>query len=452
MVQDPSAKTLLPSMLLQNPSPVGEGGQEALHTRTEIVSRIMEAFRGMLPSNYVSSVTGPLYSIQLQAVAEIIADFQVTAQEAFGDRMPDMTRGEFLFQMLGTLVFPDAQVEGLPVLEGDLAYRTFLHRMVTLLLQGATLTTQQAGLGLLTSAEVQILEKVVATRAIHRRVWDTESEQWVSSDGSFWGLEDQFGFEVNVTETDPISGAQRFPEDPFVLSENVRLVLRALKPAHALYEYRHLFTEILSGFQESLSWNLTQYFYEDMRFFWHGIAHIQGSDGTTHSSRHLFFDASRDFGIIRPGATLQVLAGANKGSYRVLSTQALSYGTDATPRPYTTSPSGLTGTATVTDDVLEDITQDWSQAVEGETLTFTAGPNTAPVRLKTALGEHGGPLGHPLTTGPSTRVRAAHSILVLSVRLPAAVRGQSYHVLVDHRGQKAPIAVNAEDQSLVFTR
>jgi hypothetical protein len=452
MVQDPSTKTLLPSMLAQNPSPVDGGGQEALHTRTSLVARIMEAFTGMLPSNYVSSVTGPLYTIQLQAVAEVIADFQITAQEAFGDRMPDMTRGEFLFQLLGTLVFPDAQTEGLPSLDGDLTYRTFLQRMTALLLQGATLSSQQEGIGLLTDAEVQVLEKVIATRPVPRRVWDANLDQWVTENGSFWGLESQFSFEVNVSYTDSATGTQRFPEDPFVLSRNVHLVLRALKPAHSLYEYRHLFTEMLGGFQENLSWNLTQYYYEDMRVFWHGVSRIQGTNGSTHSSRHLFYDINRDFGSVRPGANLHIEAGVNKGTYRVLATQALSYGTDPTPRPYTTSPTGLTGVATVTDDTLEDSTQDWSQAVEGEVLTFMTGPNTAPVRLKTALGEHGGPLGHPLTTGPSTRVRAALSVLVLSVRLPTATGGQSYHVLVDHRGQKTPITVLAEDQSLVFTR
>lgn len=450
MADKPVDKNLLPALLTQNPSPVVKGGQEYRDKVRGQVDRIMQVFLQLLPSNYVSQVQGPFYTMQFQAAAERIAEFQITAQEVWADRDYDFLRPEFLFQLLGSLVFPDAATDGYPTIDGDLTYRTFLKRMVELLLQGATKKTIGEGLALLSTADFEVIERAIAAR---------------KTPNSAWGFDDQFTFEVNVSEATD-EGAQRFPEEPFILSENVRIVMRALKPAHTLYDYRHLFREVFGQlFAESWSFTWSNYYYEDFRHFCCGAKNIVGTDGRTLTDRRLFSDPSRDFEQVAPGADLTILSGLNSihvggtegtsastdrrhiGRYRVEDVLAFPVGTDTTPRPYTTS-SGLSGSATVTDDVIEDAAQDFSQAVEGETLTLTEGPNAGTYRLKTLLGLNGGPVG--VAPGPATRVRVAKSLLRLDRRMGKTATGQAYLVAVDRLGVQEPHIVQGEDATLFF--
>lgn len=467
MADKPADKNILPRQIPQNPSPVGFNGQSRVSVRREQVNRIMEVFLQMLPSNYVSQVQGPFYTVQFQAIAEAIADFQITAQEAFADASYDYLRPEFLFQMLGSLVFPDAATDGYPTLKGDLTYRSFLKRMVTLLLQGATKDTVEGGLDLLSEATWQVIEKGLAARGLQKKVWNPATRKWDLKAGSAWGLDEQFEFEVNVSYTDPTTGLQRFPEDPFVLQENVRIVLRALKPAHTIYSYRHLFVEAFgSFFDDTSSWNLSNYYYEDFRKFCCGAREITGSAGVTWTDRTLFSDPTRDFGQIQPGADLTITSGPNSihsggvegtpasmdarhvGRYRVVDVRVFPVGDDATPRSYTTSPTGLQGTATVSGDTVEDAAQDWSLAVEGEILTFAEGPNAGAYRLKMVLGNNGGPVG--VAVGPATKARLAPSLLRLDRRMRYGASGQSYTVTVDRLGVQVPQNIEGEDATVFF--
>lgn len=450
MADKPVDKNLLPALLTQNPAPVEKIGQDHKDKVRGQVDRIMQVFLQLLPSNYVSQVQGPFYTMQFQAAAERIAEFQITAQEAWSDRDYDFTRPEFLFQILGSLVFPDATTDGYPTLKGDLTYRAFLKRMVELLLQGSTLKTVEEGLDLLSDADFEIIERSLAARR---------------TPNSAWGLDDQFTFEINVTET-TADGQQTFPEEPFILSENVRIVLRALKPAHTLYDYRHLFRETFGQlFADTWSFTWSNYYYEDFRKFCCGAKNITGTAGATLTDRRLFGDATRDFEQVAPGADLVVLSGPNSihvggqegtsastdrlhlGRYRVEDVLAFPVGTDTTARAYTTS-SGLSGKATVSSDVVEDAAQDFGHTVEGETLTFSEGPNAGTYRLKTLLGSNGGPVG--TATGPASRVRVAKSLLRLDRRMGKVTSGQAYLVSVDRLGVQEPHAVQGEDATLFF--
>jgi len=134
MADRPSDKDFLPWLIDQNPSLVGFDSQSKKDRIREQVDRIMEVFYQLLPSNYVSQVQGPHYTMRFQAAAEQIAEIQITAQEVLADGYWEYTRPEFLHQILGSLVFPDSEADGLPVIAGDLSYREFLRRMVELLL------------------------------------------------------------------------------------------------------------------------------------------------------------------------------------------------------------------------------------------------------------------------------------------------------------------------------
>lgn len=467
MANQPTSKTTLPGLLAQNPSSVTPQGQVQLVARRQQVDSIMAVFLQMLPSNYVSQVQGPFYTVQFQTVAEVIADIQIAAQEAFADRDYDYMRPEFLFQLLGNLVFPDAATDGYPTLKGDLTYREFMKRMVALLLQGATKATVEGGLDLLSDATWTVIEKGLAARAEKKRTWNKTLGIWEDGPGSAWGLDDQFEFEVNVAYKDPTTERQQFPIDPFVLQENVRIVLRALKPAHTLYEYRHLFIEAFGTmFDDASAWDLSNYYYEDFRKFCCGAKQVAGSAGTTWADKTLFSDPTRDFSQISSGADLTVLSGPNGihsggvegtpasmdakqiGRYRVTDVRAFPLGTDTTPRAYTTSPTGLSGTATISGDTLEDATQNFGLAVEGELITFLAGPNSGAYRLKMLLGNTGGVVG--LSSGPATRVRIATSLLRIDRRMRYATSGQAYTVAVDRLGIQVPHSVAGEDATAHF--
>jgi len=125
-------------------------------------------------------------------------------------------------------------------------------------------------------------------------------------------------------------------------------------------------------------------------------------------------------------------------------------GDDATPRAYTTSPSSLAGFATVSGDEITDTSQDWSAANYGELLTFTEGPNAGTYRLKTLVGNDGGPIGAPYATGPADTVRIAPSILRIQYYMPESGPVEGYSVTVDRLGIQEPHLVTGEDVSRQF--
>jgi len=255
MAADDPTNPLDAITLSQNPSPFPETGQDFLDKVRLQTSAILAQFIKVLPSNYVSRTTGPFYTLQFQAAAEQLAVFQVTAQEVFKDADYDYTRPEFLWEVLGSFVFPEATT--VPTVDGDQAYRTFLKKMVLLLLRGATPGVMQEGAELLTEADVLLLERFLEAR----------------EPGSAFTIDDQFFVDLLVEE----GGGTSFPAQPFVLQENVRLILKALKPAHVLYSYSHLFRETFGTlFVDTYSWEMSAYYYDDFRKFCYGAKEITG--------------------------------------------------------------------------------------------------------------------------------------------------------------------------------
>ena len=430
MATDPTNNPLDALTVAQNPAPFPDTGQDYLDKVRAQTTAILAQFIKVLPSNYVSRVSGPFYTLQFQAAAEQLAAFQVTAQEVFKDSGYEYTRPEFLWEVLGTLVFPGApQQGGVPTVDGDKAYRDFLKKMVLLLLQGATPSAVAEGAGLLTAADVTLLERFLEAR----------------DPGSAFTIDDQFFFDLLVEE----AGGTAFPSEPFILQENIRTILKALKPAHTLYGFAYLFREAFGPlFSDTYSWELSSYYYDDFRKFCYGAKEITGTAGVTLSGRTLFSDATRSFDSVQVGGLLTITSGANAGAYRVSEVLTFPLTTDTTARAYTTSPSGLSGTATVNLGVVTDTSQNFGNAAEGEVLTFTTGPNAGSYRLQTLLGSNGGPVG--TVAGPATQVRVAPSMLRIETRMPSAVAGQSYTVGVDRLGVRVPKSILGEDASEQF--
>lgn len=478
----------------QNPSPFDSSGQAQLDRARLYADQILEVFLASLPSNWVAQTTGPYYVSQFQAVAEELGRIQVQLMDAFEDTNFDFTRPEVLFQFLGNLVFPNQRNNPtIPQIDGDLTYRQFLQTMVTLLLQGSKAPVLLAGIESLTDAEVSLLEK----------------SDFLGTPASGWGLKDRFTFEINVAKTrdtapytdghyhtvsinasgngttvltEALAGSDTahvhtitnfevqtayldtvhdtgshthqllssFPDLPLTLQANVALVMKALKPAHLLYDYRHLFREIWGPvFSDSWSSTMTSYYYDDLRKNWQGIQAITGTAGATLTDTTLFSDSSRSFASVSIGAPLTISSGLNAGTYTVSAILSLPFTDDSLPRPYTTS-SGGSGNATVAGGVITDPVNDFgTHSAYNETITFLSGPNAGTYPILSLLGTNGGPVG--VSTGPANSILTAPSLLrVFPAMTHASVSGQSYSVGVDYAGRKIPIQVTNEDVSIQF--
>jgi hypothetical protein len=468
----------LPFTREQNPAPVSRQGQQGVRSKRDIVDSILRTFQQVLPSNYVAQVPGPYYWVQFQAIAEQLADVQLQLEDVGLESDVDFARPEFLWQMIGTLVFPDTSQEprGIPEVDGDLTYREFLRRMILLLLQGSTEAAVEEGLGLLTEAVIQVLAKV------------DFSDREISE----WGFPEQHEFEVNVlcqtVFTDPTTGelitgalGTGFPVDPFrVLRNNLR-ILRALRPAKTIFEYRHLFLDAFGDlFVAEPMIELEPWYYEDFRKFCCGMKEIVGNAGVTLAGRQRFSDVTREFASVPPGAVLEIFDGPNAspsnggtdtatlGRYQIVGLLRLVSGQDGTestdpdtgalvftptPRSYTTSPTGLSGeviTPEGTDGILEDSSQDFSDVEEGEIITILEGPNAGDYRLETLLGNNGGAAGFVPSGSGITQVRVAPSILQTRTRMPEEATGQSYRVSLERLGVRTPFTVLEEDVSSQF--
>ena len=488
----------------QNPAPMDLHGQVDRDRVKSLADQIVAVFLNSLPSNYVSQTKGPYYVQQFTAAAEELARVQVLLADAYEDTDYDFTRPEVLFQFLATLVFPDAEAQGLPEINGDITYREFLKRMVALLLQGSKAVTLVEGIEALTDANVSLLEKF----------------RYLNDPGVLWTLADQFTFEVDVskfrrtgptealqvtshyhTVTVNVTGAgvtgggvyatgsgpehtheildfvvqeghgesqdphthdliSDFPDLPIVLQRNVGLVLQALDPASALYEYRNLFRENLRGLitDQVIQADLEAYYYEDFRQDWSGVKSITGTNGIVGADRYLFQDPSVSFRSVKMGSELVVPVTPapapsshlpREHRYRVRAVLPFPYGDDPVARAYTTSPSGLSGYVTVMDGAFTDPSANFASCVQGETLTLATGPNAGTYPLETLLGLYGGPVG-TAGLGPCTSVRPAPTFLRVAPRIATAGTSISYSVSVDRLGVRTPQTVTDEDVSSQF--
>lgn len=445
----------LPFVRNQNPTPTKQEGQQAIRSLRDITNTVLRTFFQVLPSNYVSQISGPNYTLQYQALAEQLAKVQLALEETGLLSDVDFTRPEYLWQMIGTLVLPDTDKfpRGEFEIDGDITYRDFLKRMIALLLQGALENTQKEGLELLTDGVISILDKV----------------DFTGMPTSGWDITDAHTFEVNVMcSTTWGSGEEGglgtgFPDDPFTTLRNNQRILRVLKPASALYDYRHLFLEMIPQWEESWKSKFWSWYYEDFRKYCCGRKEIVSINGKTLPGKFLLSDVTLTFNNILPGATLTITSGPNTkpslggkdaftlGVHRVVAVHRLRSGADPTARPYTTSPTGLSGFATVqADGSLTDPDQDFSFAVEGEIVTVESGPNAWEYRLETILGLQGGPVGFVLPGIGAKSVRVAPCLIQTKARMVEVAESQQYTCVVERLGVKVPFTVLQENLSEQF--
>lgn len=410
----------IPSSISQNPAPnPTTDGQDYISTKQELVDEIMGTFREILPSNYVALANGPFYTLQFQAMVEQLAEIQIMYTEVYKDSLWDFTRSDFLWQVLGTLVFPNNNV---PKIDGDTELRTFLTDMVLALLKGSTVQSMQQGL--------QALQDGLVVTIVERYLQTPPRDP-----NGGYTIDDQFIIDVLLENG--------FESDPFVLQENVRIVMSALKPAHVFYSFSYLFQDAFGSVpkEDAFVLDLEDYHYADMRKNWFGAKSITGVGDIISSN--MFSDPSVSFENITPNLKI-TLQGKQ---YPIKQVLHLKGGVDTTPRSYTLS-TGDTGTVVaVSDSTLYDSSFDWGTVPRDTTITITDGKNSGTYRLDRVTGNQGGFIGDTSVGG--NYVRVSPSILKLEGVLQETPN-QSYSVEVDRLGVLEPNVVTDENVTNQF--
>lgn len=214
---------------------------------------IFTSLLNLLPSNYISAIQGPNYTIELKAVAVELAKIELTLEDVDLDRDYTHTRSEFLYSMIGYLVFLNNR---LPPLEfSDDEFRKFLLSLIRIYFQGSIPESIKDAVGLFVTDDFTVLENFLLTR------------EGVSG----LDISDQFGFQINVETTGT------FPPGLFDLQSSIRIILDIIRPAHTLFRIRFIFKDTyrpndpINRILDAMKWRLSNYYYEDYRSYWQGI-------------------------------------------------------------------------------------------------------------------------------------------------------------------------------------
>lgn len=208
----------------------------------------------LLPSNYISGIQGPNYTVELKAVAIELAKIELALEDINLDLNYNRTRSEFLYTIIGYLVFLNGR---LPALEfDDEEFRTFLLNLIRIYFQGSIPQSIKDATDLFVSDDFNVLENFLLTRL----------------GASGLDISDQFGFQIEI-----LPGGV-FPPGIFDIEGSLRIILDIIRPAHTLFRIRYIFTDDYNPNEDTTGqiideyrWRLASYYYEDYRSYWSGV-------------------------------------------------------------------------------------------------------------------------------------------------------------------------------------
>lgn len=214
---------------------------------------IFSQLLSLLPSNYVSTVEGPNYTVELKAVAVELARLELALEDVYSDLDHDQTRSEFLYSLVGYFVFLNGK---LPALEfSDSEFRNVLLNLVRIYFQGSIPKSMEDVVGLFMSGDVLVTENYLLVRR----------------GASGLDISDQFGFDVDVQI--PLGGG--FPANVFESDSTIRRILDIVRPAHTLYRIRYVFRDAYAPpggkVDDAMRMALSSYYYDDFRSYWGGV-------------------------------------------------------------------------------------------------------------------------------------------------------------------------------------
>ncbi len=258
----------------QNVFQCGEEWNNRLLSET---TREFTIYLSLLSSYWTSTIQGPNYTIEIQAMSRALAQIRLMLSDIQNDFYFSATRGEFLYQTLTALLFPtigSIQSLGAPTIDqSDIEFRTFLQQIVAIYFKGSVLESVQQAVELVTGGTVIVWENYLLAR----------------TPGSGYDISDEFGISIDVLVPTPgVTGPGLI--DPFLSDFNIQLLLRIIRPAHTLYTLKYILQDSYIGQQQPIGPNgvspqpnkvldvptvaLSNYGYEDFRKFTNGVARI----------------------------------------------------------------------------------------------------------------------------------------------------------------------------------
>jgi hypothetical protein len=230
---------------------------------------IFSALLNLLPSNYISGVEGPNYTLELKAVAVELAKIELALEDVSSDAGYTYTRTDFLYSIIGYLTFLNGR---LPTLEFDSEeFRQFLLNLIRIYFQGSIPKSIKDAVGLFLTEDYEVTENFLLER----------------EGASDFDISDQFGFQISV-----LTNGQ-FPPGIFQIQSAIRTIVDIIRPAHTLFSIRYIFEDDDSGkITDQSRWRLASYYYEDFRSYWTGLRYIdrlgkkenQAVAGESHSA------------------------------------------------------------------------------------------------------------------------------------------------------------------------
>jgi hypothetical protein len=237
--------------MTQFPYPlVSDGKEYNLRLKAE-TDQILSNLLAVLPSFYHAETPSSNYAVELRGVAVELARIKLSLDQINGDGYFATTRSEFLYQTIAYLVFlgkfPKTSFN-------DIEFKDFLLAIIGIYFKGSIPTALEEGIGLLTTANVKIIENYLLTGT------------------GGYDISDQFTFDV-VFEID----GNAFPPDFINLDYNIKLLLSIIKPAHTLYRIKYVFKDTYDASQitDTYTWDMQEYRYEDVRRNWNGIKGVE---------------------------------------------------------------------------------------------------------------------------------------------------------------------------------
>lgn len=214
---------------------------------------IFSTLLDLLPSNWISAVQGPNYTVELKAVALEIARLELALEAVNYDIDFTSTRTEFLYSIIGYLVFANGRLPKMVFDDED--FRKFLLSVISIYFKGSIPNAIEAAVELFVSGGIQVNENFLAIR----------------KGASGLDISDQFGFTIDI----PCEGG--FPPSIFDMDATLRQLIDIIRPAHTLYRIRYVFREEylpnspLNRILDTMHWKMADYHYDDIRSFWAGI-------------------------------------------------------------------------------------------------------------------------------------------------------------------------------------
>lgn len=256
-----------------------ERGEQYLNELNDEANRNLQILLLLMSSFFTSTIDGPNYARELKAMSIELARLRLALDEIRTDTHYRTTRGEFLFQVLTKLLFPERAPET-GFVESEL--RDFLNNLIPIYFQGSVPESIQEAVELLTEqAEVRV----------------TANFEQARLPGSKFDISDQFGFQIDVFLDTPSD------IDTILADKNIRILLDILRPAHTLLRLRYILSDEYIGNQtdtqankvlDSFKMALDCYNYEDFRKFVEGVEGVN-TLGTKKAVSVVAEDHSADF-------------------------------------------------------------------------------------------------------------------------------------------------------------